>query len=248
MGTSGWSYPHWRGVFYPAELPAARWFAYYCRQFDTVEINSTFYRLPRVATFQGWRRQAPAGFLYAVKAHRLLTHRKRLRRCGQPLRAFLQRTAVLRGHLGPVLYQLPPNFRRDVDRLEAFCARLPRRMTHVFEFRDPDWLTEDTFAILRRYRVCLCWHDLLPHHPLVVTGGAIYVRFHGVGERYGGCYSDQALRGWARRLCAAAGPRRTVYAYFNNDAQAYAVANAKRLRALLALYAGQQAARRGPSA
>lgn len=234
VGTSGWNYPHWRGLFYPSDLPATRWFAHYCRYFDTVEINNTFYRLPPLQTFEAWRRRAPAGFVYAVKAHRFLTHRKRLLDCGAALQTFLSRVAALGAHCGPVLYQLPPHWRRNLERLEQFCALLPPGMTHVFEFRDPDWLVEETFALLRRYRASLCWHDLIVDHPQVVTGKVIYVRFHGAGELYGGCYSERALRAWARRLTTAAGRRRKVYAYFNNDAEAFAVANATRLRELLA--------------
>ncbi len=246
VGTSGWNYAHWRGVFYPQGLSTARWFEHYAQHFDTVEINNTFYQLPPLQTFESWRRHAPPGFVYAVKANRFLTHRKRLRDCREPLQAFLERTAALGRHLGPVLYQLPPHWRCNLERLEAFCTLLPRGMVHVFEFRDPRWLMEETFALLRRYGASLCWHDLTEDHPRVVMGKVIYVRFHGAGELYGGCYSEQTLRRWARWLCAAAGPRRKVYAYFNNDAGAFAVANALRLRELLVRYARRQAARRDP--
>lgn len=233
IGTSGWNYQHWRGRFYPEELPASRWFEHYCREFDTVEVNNTFYQLPEEHTFDHWRRQAPPGFLYAVKANRFLTHLKKLKEPAEPLERFLDRCRRLKEHLGPILYQLPPHWKRNVERLDRFCALLPGDLMHVFEFRDPDWLAEETYAVLQRYRVCLCVHDLLPRHPRRVTGRAAYVRFHGAGERYGGGYRRDRLRRWASWMCEVAATGRAVYAYFNNDAEAHAVRNANTLRELV---------------
>jgi uncharacterized protein YecE (DUF72 family) len=233
IGTSGWSYPHWRGRFYPAQWPVRRWFEHYSRVFDTVEINNTFYRLPEARTFERWRQQAPPGFLYAVKANRYLTHVKKLKGAAAALGLFLQRTRRLGVHLGPVLYQLPPGWKRDVKRLSEFCALLPAGVVHVMEFREPDWLVEETFEVLERHGVNLCIHDLLPRHPRRVTGSCVYVRFHGAGELYGGSYSTAPLRRWAEWLREVAAQGRSVYGYFNNDAEAHAVRDALRLRELL---------------
>ncbi|MGE5195310.1 MAG: DUF72 domain-containing protein [Deltaproteobacteria bacterium] len=234
VGTSGWNYPHWRGVFYPAELPVSRWFEHYCRVFDTVEINNTFYHLPDAETFVHWRAQAPGGFLYAVKANRYLTHLKKLNDVAEPLQRFLKAVRRLGDRRGPILYQLPPRWRRNVERLDDFCRLLPRRMTHVFEFRDADWLVDETFAVLEKHRACLCIHDLVDRHPRVVTGPAVYVRFHGAGELYGGSYSNGHLRRWAEWMREAGRSAQVVYAYFNNDAAAHAIYNALTLREMLA--------------
>ncbi|MEP6769003.1 MAG: DUF72 domain-containing protein [Acidobacteriota bacterium] len=139
VGCSGWQYRHWRGEIYPADLPASKWFDFYASRFDTVEINNSFYRLPEGAVFEAWRRRAPAGFLYAVKASRYLTHNKKLKDPEEPLERFFDRARHLRGKLGPVLYQLPPGWSVNLERLDAFLELLPGRARHVLEFRDP-WL------------------------------------------------------------------------------------------------------------
>jgi len=233
IGTSGWNYDHWRGRFYPASLPTSRWFEHYCGVFDTVEINNTFYQLPEAKTFDHWREQAPAGFAYALKANRYLTHMKKLKDPAQPLRRFLGRARRLREHLGPILYQLPPGWKRNVQRLCEFCDALPSNLTHVFEFREPDWLADETFAVLEAHGACLCIHDLLDRHPRRVTGLTAYIRFHGSGQLYGGHYPRERLRRWADWICEAASHTRTVFAYFNNDADAAAVRDAITLRELV---------------
>src|SRR5205823_147352 len=143
IGCSGWQYQHWRGDFYPAGLPAARWFDHYAAQFDTVEINNTFYRLPEGATFDGWRKRAPRGFLFAVKASRYLTHMKKLKDPRAPLALFFSRARRLGSTLGPVLYQLPPRWAANVDRLQTFLRLLPKRRRHAVEFRDPSWYSQE---------------------------------------------------------------------------------------------------------
>ena len=156
VGLSGWNYAHWRGgVFYPRRLPASRWLEFYAERFDTVEVNSTFYRLPRVDAVARWVEQTPAGFLFSVKASRYLTHIKRLRDLGPGLERFLERIEPLLGSpkLGPLLWQLPPTFRRDHERLSEALARLPRELRHCVEFRDPSWFVEDTYALLREHEV-----------------------------------------------------------------------------------------------
>lgn len=235
IGTSGWNYDHWRGRFYPAGLPVNSWFAHYSRFFDTVEVNNTFYRLPPAKTFTAWNEQAPNGFIYAVKANRFITHMKKLRSPGKPLSLFLRRARRLGEHLGPVLYQLPPHWKPDLQRLVRFCRRLPPDLTHVIEFRERAWLQAATYEALAEYGVCLCIHDMLDHHPRRVTGKAAYIRFHGAGLKYGGNYSRSQLRRWAEWMRETADAGHEVYAYFNNDQNAYAVRNALALRGILGI-------------
>jgi len=159
IGCSGWIYRHWRGLFYPERLPAKDWFAFYAAQFDTVEINNSFYRLPRSGAFDAWRAQAPAGFAYAVKANRFITQAKKLKECEEPLDRMLPLVRRLGPTLGPILYQLPPRLRVNLDRLERFLALLPRDLAHVFEFRDPSWYGEATLALLDRFGAGFVVHD-----------------------------------------------------------------------------------------
>ena len=232
VGTSGWVYKHWRERFYPAGLAAPRWLSHYAREFNTVEINTSFYRLPPPETFDRWRERAPSGFLYAVKANRFITHIKKLKEPEEPLRRFLGAARRLKDRLGPILFQLPPNWTRDPERLRAFVERLPRDLLFAFEFRHPSWLHLDTRRLLDDAGIGTCMHDLR-HFPCPgwVTGRLAYVRFHGPGERaYGGSYPRAALRSWAERL---AGVDRDVYAYFNNDAEGHAIENARELIAML---------------
>ena len=233
IGTSGWNYKHWRNRFYPPKMPVSRWFAHYAQHFDTVEINNTFYRLPEPATFDAWEQQAPGGFLYAVKASRFLTPMKKLQDPAEPIERILGRSRKLGSHLGPVLYQLPPRWKKNTERLRSFCSQLPKDLLHVLEIREPSWLADDVYDVLREFRICLCVHDILPDHPRVVTGPAVYVRFHGTTGKYAGCYSTGALKKWAAWLQKQQAAGHDAYAYFNNDHEAHAIANAITLRKLL---------------
>jgi uncharacterized protein YecE (DUF72 family) len=239
VGLSGWNYAHWRnGVFYPPRLPASRWLEFYAQRFDTVEVNSTFYRLPRADAVGRWVEQTPEGFLLAVKASRYLTHVKRLRDLGPGLERFLERIEPLLDSpkLGPLLWQLPPTFRRDHERLAAALARLSRELRHCFEFRDASWFVEDTYALLREHGIALAIGDrpqvnAFQEHEL--TADWTYVRFHSGTRGLRGNYGESELRTWAARL---RGWSRThdVFAYFNNDWEGFAPRNAARLLQLLA--------------
>jgi uncharacterized protein YecE (DUF72 family) len=234
VGTSGWVYRDWRGAFYPRELAQARWFGFYAERFDTVEVNNSFYRLPSDDAFDAWKEAAPAGFVYALKASRYLTHMKKLREPEEPIARFFSGARRLGRHLGPVLYQLPPNWPRDVERLRAFLAALPAGVAHVMEFRDPSWFHDDVRAALAEARVGFCVHDMPGAAcPKWVTGATVYVRFHGPGEaRYAGRYGRRRLgphAAWIREQA----PGRAVYAYFNNDIGGAAVHDALTLRELL---------------
>ncbi|HYK42797.1 MAG TPA: DUF72 domain-containing protein [Thermoanaerobaculia bacterium] len=234
VGCSGWQYRHWRGNLYPAELPASRWFDHYAERFDTVEINNSFYRLPEASVFGAWRRRAPPGFLYAVKASRYLTHNKKLKDPEEPIERFFDRAKQLREKLGPVLYQLPPGWKVNLERLETFLSLVPRRVRHVMEFRDPSWYSDEVLGALDRRGVALCLHDMPGSAPERATVGSfVYVRFHGFGQRYGGRYSDDRLEDWAEWLTARTGEGKDVYAYFNNDVGGHAPRDALRLRAML---------------
>ncbi len=239
IGTSDWVYKHWRDIFYPKGLPARAWFAHYASLFNTVEINNSFYRLPPETTFDAWRKQAPPGFLYAVKASRYLTHVRRLINPEEPLKTFLERADHLGPTLGPILYQLPPRWHVNLPRLEYFFSLLPAGYTHVVEFRDQSWLIEDVFQLLERYHVAHCIHDMRPLEvPLRVTAGTAYVRFHGAPVQ-GGNYPADALRTWAERIERWHRDQIPVYAYFNNDPHGYAIQNALSLKQLLGLDAVQ---------
>ena len=234
VGCSGWQYRHWRGRFYPPDLPQARWLEYYVERFDTVELNNSFYRLPDAETFAAWEHRLPSRFVMAVKASRYLTHLRRLRDPAQPLERLWSRAERLRDHLGPMLYQLPPRWRRDPARLADFLAALPKRRQAI-EFRDPDWYAPEIDELLARRGVARCLHDMpgsaSPRKPV---GPFIYLRFHGQGQRYGGAYSAQLLTGWADRLAGWARDGLPAYVYFNNDVGGHAVRDAARLRELLA--------------
>jgi uncharacterized protein YecE (DUF72 family) len=233
IGTSGWVYDHWRGIFYPKDLPQRDWFAYYSREFDTVEINNSFYRLPSTDAFEAWRRQAPPGFLYALKASRYLTHLKKLKDPEEPLQRFFERANRLGNTLGPVLYQLPPNWQVNPSRLEHFLTVLPKQHLHVFEFRDESWLIEDVFRMLERYRVAHCIHDMYPLKiPARVTAPLVYLRFHG-SLTHSGDYDRATLKTWAQRIADWCNEGLDVFVYFNNDSEGFAVRDARLLKQML---------------
>jgi uncharacterized protein YecE (DUF72 family) len=231
IGCSGWQYRHWRADFYPAELPASRWFAHYATRFDTVEINNSFYRLPPPETFAKWREQAPTRFLYAVKASRFLTHMKKLKDPEDPLSRFFQSARQLGPRLGPVLYQLPPGWRVDLDRFEVFLRALPKGHRHTIEFRDTSWYNPRVFALMQNYSVALCLHDMQGSATdRLAVGPFIYVRFHHGTTKYGGRYSDDRLDDWADWLTQRIADGMDVFAYFNNDTGGHAPRDAARLR------------------
>jgi uncharacterized protein YecE (DUF72 family) len=230
IGTSGWHYDHWRHLFYPDKLPKAKWLEFYSRHFTTVELNNSFYRLPSEEAFANWRDSSPANFAFAVKVSRFITHIKRLKDSEEPVNTFLSRAKILKGKLGPLLYQLPPNMHRDDDRLESFLSILPQGMKHVLELRHESWLDDEVFKILRQHNVGLCVFDMPDLTcPLVATTDFAYIRFHGSTGLYSSCYSDEELADWAKKLAGLAPEVKEVYVYFNNDAEAFAVRNAMTL-------------------
>jgi uncharacterized protein YecE (DUF72 family) len=235
VGCSGWQYAHWRGNFYPADLPQSRWFEHYASVFDTVEVNNSFYRLPEISTFEAWKKRAPDGFLFAVKASRFLTHMKKLKDPEEPLSRFFERASGLGRKLGPVLYQLPPRWPKNLERLQGFLAALPSGKTHVVEFREPSWYCEDVFSALECAGVGLCLHDMRgSESPRRFVGPVTYARFHGSGARYGGRYPDSLLEEWARLFAREVQRGGRAYAYFNNDSGGHAPRDAIRFREAVA--------------
>jgi uncharacterized protein YecE (DUF72 family) len=233
VGTSGWVYPHWAGRFYPEDLAESAWFRFYSQHFDTVEINNTFYHLPRETTFDGWREQAPEGFVYAVKANRYITHLKHLKDGDESLAKMLPRVRRLENHLGPILYQLPPRWRPDLERLENFLSFLPNDLVHCMEFRNTMWMVDEVFDILRKHNVGFCIISMPGmDSPVVATAKTVYLRFHGADVLYGGRYTRSQLRKWADAVRPFVDEGRDLYAYFNNDEHAYAVDNAREFREL----------------
>jgi uncharacterized protein YecE (DUF72 family) len=234
IGTSGWIYRHWRQVFYPPGLPQNRWFEHYARHFSTVEINYSFYRLPSEKAFDRWREQAPAGFIYAVKANRYLTHVKRLKDAAEPLERFLSRARRLGDRLGPILWQLPPRWRVNLERLETFVRLLPKDLIHVFEFRDSSWFAEPVFDLLTEHELSFCIMSMPGMDcPIRATSNVVYIRMHGSGLVYGGRYNHSELTEWAAHVRRFLADGRDVYVYFNNDAFGFAVENALELRQML---------------
>lgn len=235
IGCSGWSYRDWVGPFYPREVRAKDRFAFYASQFDTTEINASFYRLPSEQAVATWAQTAPEGFVFAWKVSRYITHNKKLKDCEDSVDLVFGRMAGLRQAHGPALVQLPPMLRRDDERLAAFLKLLPKGRRHTVEFRHPSWYEKPVFDLLADHDAALCISD---HHdapsPWEVTAGWVYVRGHGPGGRYVGRYPEPDLRRWAERVAAWRGQGLDVYSYFDNDIKSAAPADAKVLKQLAA--------------
>jgi uncharacterized protein YecE (DUF72 family) len=240
IGTSGWQYDHWRDVLYEG-VPRSRWLERYAASFPAVEVNNTFYNLPGEKTFGDWAARTPDGFVFALKASRLITHVRRLRGAEEAVGRFLERASLLGPKLGPVLYQLPPSMRRDEERLAAFLEVLPRHPPAALEFRHDSWYAEAVLGLLRAHGVALCVADSPVHRtPLALTAGWAYVRLHGgdPGPGYGGW----ALATWARRVADLARRADPVYVFFNNDTAGWAVRDARRLAERVAAFGAAVAA------
>lgn len=235
IGCSGWTYKDWTGPFYPPGTRDAARLDYYAGWFDTAEINATFYRLPSEAAVQGWERRAPAGFVFAWKVSRFITHNRKLRDCADSVALVFGRMAHLGRAFGPALIQLPPGLRRDDDRLAGFLQLLPRGGRHTVEFRHPSWYEPAVFQILADHNAALTLSD--HHHapaPFEVTADWVYLRGHGPAGRYQGHYPIGTLQDWARRIQGWRAQNLDVYAYFDNDIRAAAPADGLALKAILA--------------
>src|SRR5215469_180563 len=240
VGTSGWNYREWRGSFYPQDLPAKRWLAFYASRFDSVEINYTFYRLPSVESCEAWYRQTPETFRFVVKASRYLTHLKRLKDADEAWDGFLERVRPLREKLGALLLQFPSNFRAseaNLERIDRFLGHATRRGSRrlALEFRDPSCFEDEMLAILKRHRAALVisHSSRYPVPEPCPTADFSYFRFHGPKKWCASAYSHNELRAWAAQIAAMLAGRRDVYAFFNNDAGGHAPRDAFSLLKIL---------------
>ncbi|MGQ9653644.1 MAG: DUF72 domain-containing protein [Thermodesulfobacteriota bacterium] len=234
IGTSGWDYEHWRGPFYPLDLPKRQLLPYYARRFETVEINSSFYRLPSKETMVRWGESTQEGFLFAVKANRFITHMKKLKEPHRTLRPFLDTVAALGRKLGPILFQLPPRLGFDAERFDLFLFALPEGLKYALEFRDPSWFNHQAYEAMAEKGVAFCIFDLAGFQsPMEVTGELVYVRLHGPEGAYRGRYSDRVLGVWADAIHTWVDRGKEVYCYFDNDEAGYAAQDARRLKQLL---------------
>lgn len=233
VGTSGWHYSHWQGVFYPQGMPKNRWLEHYAAHFDSVEINGSFYRLPSERAVRSWRDATPEGFRFSVKASRYITHMKKLREVADALKVFLNRMEHLGDKLGPVLFQLPPHWGVDLQRLEAFLSILPSGQEWVFEFRDPSWHCQDVYRLLRSRNAAFCVFDMAGFRShAVTTADFAYLRLHGPGDAYCGRYGENGLRPWSAWLEEQRDLSR-AYVYFDNDQAGYALEDARVFRRLV---------------
>jgi len=234
VGCSGWNYGDWRGAFYPQALPASKWLEHYSRQFETVEVNTTFYRLVKRDAVARWIEQTPARFLFAVKASRYLTHIKRLRDPRDSVDYFMERASELGSHLGPVLLQLPPDLPLDLDRLVDVLEAFPRRIKLAVEPRHDSWFVDEVRQVLDEREAALCLADRRrPVTPLWRTADWGYLRFHSGAATPRSCYGERALHSWADRLCATWGPDPSGYIYFNNDFNGCALRDASTFARML---------------
>ncbi|WP_340105097.1 DUF72 domain-containing protein [Rhodohalobacter sp. 8-1] len=232
IGTSGWNYDHWKGAFYPEDLPKSDWLNHYCGQFDTVEVNNTFYNLPEPETLEDWVNRVPDNFTFAAKANRYITHMKKLNEPKESLENMLEVFGAFGNKLKPILFQLPPNWNFNEDRLRNFLNLLPDDQLTTFEFRDESWINDTALSILEENGAAFCIYDLAGYQsPFEVTAEFVYVRLHGpTDQKYKGKYGKDQLAWWADRLREWRADGKDVYLYFDNDEQGFAPQNALELK------------------
>lgn len=234
IGTSGWHYKHWRGPFYPESLPPAKMLGWYAERFDTVEINNSFYKVPTNEALAGWRRQTPANFCFAVKASRYITHNRKFKAAEQTVGKFVSQIRALGNRLGPILFQLPPSWNVNLERLDEFLNNLPPRHHYVFEFRNETWNSREVFELLRSHNAALCMFELAGYQsPLELTADFAYVRLHGPENKYQGDYTEEQLRVWVERIEAWGRTLKHVFVYFDNDQAGFAAKNALELKRMV---------------
>jgi uncharacterized protein YecE (DUF72 family) len=234
IGTSGWSYKHWKGTFYPDDLSSKLWREYYSQLFRSVELNNPFYHLPREETFQKWHDSSPKGFIFAVKASRYITHMKKLKDAGSAVKLLLERVRLLDEKLGPILFQLPPKLELDPERLSHFLGMLPSGFRYTFEFRNPSWFDSRVEGILSDHAVAFCIYHLAGRlSPIAVTTDFVYIRLHGPKGPYQGRYEEESLKSWGGQITEWSGQGKDVYCYFDNDEKGYAAHDAIRLQQII---------------
>lgn len=234
IGTSGWHYKHWRGPFYPEKFSASKMLEFYTRHFDTVELNNTFYRLPTETGLDLWRESTPPGFTFAAKGSRFITHMKKFKDPELAIARYFERVDRLGAKLGPIVFQTPPWWEANLERLETFLAALPAGHQYAFELRHPSWHTPDVYRILCRSNAAFCIFEIAGFHsPIEITADFTYIRLHGPGAAYQGSYPQETLRLWADRIRSWQSELRAVYLYFDNDQAGYAVGNALELKGMV---------------
>ena len=228
-------YDHWRSSFYPEGLSKNYWLEHYCKHFKTVELNVTFYRLPERETFSKWFVTAPDDFLFSLKGSRFITHVKKLKDCSEPIEVFFSRASLLKEKLGAILWQFPPTFTMDIERLKEFLKALkPYSMRNTFEFRNKTWINKKIIDVLEKERAAFCFADYPDFlQKLPITSDFVYIRRHGRDGSYATSYDTDALKGEAKKIRAYLRQKKDVFIYFNNDASGYAPKNAAELRNLL---------------
>jgi len=234
IGTSGWVYRHWYEVFYPEDIKSSELLIYYAQHFQSVELNTSFYHLPKPSVFAGWYNKTPKNFLFSVKASRYITHIKKLRDFEEGWARFIASTKELQEKLGPILFQLPPFLKANAEVLEAALKVLPKDYNYAFEFRHESWFVPEIYDILKKHNIALVMADS-PDFPLKkeITADFTYLRFHGSKSLYGSKYTDEELQSWAKEIKTWLKQGKNVYVYFNNDAEGYAVENARYLQEIL---------------
>jgi uncharacterized protein YecE (DUF72 family) len=234
IGTSGWHYKHWIGPFYPPDMRPPKMLRWYAERFDTVEINNSFYRLPAATAFETWCRETTPDFCFAMKASRYITHNSKLIDPEGAKEKFVSLVEKLGRRLGPILFQLPPSWKVNAERLDQFLSGLPRTHRYVFEFRNPTWNIDPVYEMLRRHNAAFCIYELAGFQsPIEITADFTYVRLHGPGNKYQGDYSDQILRSWARRIEEWRKQLKHVFVYFDNDQAGFAPKNAMELKQMV---------------
>jgi uncharacterized protein YecE (DUF72 family) len=235
IGCSGWHYKHWIGRYYPEDMKPAGMLEWYLRDFDTVELNNTFYQLPKEESFDVWRESTPRDFVFAVKGSRFLTHMIKLKEPERGLVNFMPRAERLGSKLGPVLWQLPPRWNLNLERLEDFLQQLPPEHRYTFELRNETWMTDATLELLKKYNAAFCIYELAGYHsPIEITADWTYIRLHGpTSFKYQGSYSNRQMEEWAERIESWKKKMKAIYVYFDNDDSAYAVNNALTLKKLV---------------
>lgn len=246
IGASGWSYDHWKGIFYSEELPKSAWLAHYARHFNTVELNASFYRIPSQKSAVKWNKTVPEGFVFSIKASRLITHVKRLESCTREISWFFDAISPMKQKTGAILFQLPPSLKPDEEKLEAFCKTLQQInptaadepetqiWSYAFEFRNSAWYNSSTYKVLEKYGAAFCIHDM-PGSATdrIITAPFTYIRFHGYQSKYGGNYPETELTSWAQWIQSVSPSCKRVFVYFNNDAGGFALKNASHLASLI---------------
>lgn len=233
VGTSGWSYNHWKENFYPKGMQSQKWLNHYSSVFSTVEVNTTFYHLPRQTTIENWHSQVPENFVFSLKASRYITHRKRLHECHDAILLFYKVIQDLKNKAGPILFQLPPSFKMNKERLIEFIDCLNNNHTYVFEFRHDSWFVDEIYELLLKNKIALCISDLNGTvSPEEITADFTYIRLHGPKDSYQGYYGIPKLKPWKNKIEKWA-TQIGVYCYFDNDEKGYAIQDAKTLLELL---------------